>query len=97
MLENNIAGVRKMLVQPQARQTSPQQAGERRLAGLERRTPQVLAVQLQQVEGVQQHMAAVGFARRSNTARPLASQATASPSIKHECTLSRLTASTISG
>ena len=41
-LENNIGGIHKMLVQPQARQTFPHQAGERRLADLGR-TLQVVA------------------------------------------------------
>ena len=98
MLEHNVAPVRQMLVEVQARQASPQQARERRLAGRERLAPQILAVELQQVEGVEQHMAASRLRRRcSNAASPLASQATASPSIRHERTFSLFTASTISG
>ena len=46
----------------QARQAPAQQAGERRLAGLERLAPQVLAVELQQVEGEQEHVRPLGLA-----------------------------------
>jgi hypothetical protein len=75
-----------MLVQPQARQTSPQQAGERRLAGFKCRPPQVLAVEFQANSSTCRPS---GLRRSSsNTASPLSSQATASPSIRHERTLS---------
>ena len=83
-----------MLVQPQAQQTPAQNAGEGRLARLDRLAPQVRAFQLEQVEGIQEHMAACALATsRSNTASPFSSQATASPSIRQERTLSRFMAS----
>jgi hypothetical protein len=48
--EHYVAGMRQVLIQPQPGQAPTQWAGERRLAGLERSPPQVLAVLLQQVE-----------------------------------------------
>jgi hypothetical protein len=44
-----------MLVQPQARRRAREKAGECRLANSERVTPQVVTVQLDQVEGVEEH------------------------------------------
>jgi hypothetical protein len=63
-LEPHLAGVAehdvavvmlKMLVELQARPDLAQHGGERRLAHLERLTPQVSAVQLEQVEGEEEH------------------------------------------
>jgi hypothetical protein len=48
-----------MLVQPQAWQAPAQQTHQRCLAGLKRFAPQVLAVQLEQVEGEQEHVVIV--------------------------------------
>ena len=60
--------------------------------------PKVLAVELQQVEGNQETCRPEGLRRsRANTATPLSSEATASPSIRQERVLSRFTATTMSG
>jgi hypothetical protein len=53
-----------VLVQPQARQTPAQNAGEGRLARLDRLAPQVRAVQLEQVEGIQEDVAACALATK---------------------------------
>jgi hypothetical protein len=96
--EYALAIVGEVLVQAQPRKASPQQTRERRLARLQRVAPQVLAVELEEVEGVEEDMFPAGLRRScSNTASPFSSQATASPSIRHERALSRFTASTMSG
>src|SRR5262249_59541749 len=56
--EHALAVVGEVLVEAQAGQTSAQDAGKRRLARLDRLAPQVCAVQLQQVEGVEEDMLA---------------------------------------
>jgi hypothetical protein len=79
-------------------QASAQQARERRLARLDWLASQVLAVKLQKVEGEWDDVAI--FSARTElwkVGAPSSSQHTASPSISHERTLSRLTASKISG
>src|SRR6516165_3339067 len=45
----------KMFVEPQARYCSPEQARKRRLAHGKRVAPEIVAVQLDQVEGVEEH------------------------------------------
>src|SRR5437764_14384320 len=62
-------------------------------------SPEVLAVQLQQVEGIEEDMAALPLLPRSSniTAKPFSSQATASPSIRQDRTLRAFTPSTMSG
>ena len=47
-----------MFIQPQARQTSAQNAGEGRLARLDRLPPQVRAIEFEQVEGIEEHVVA---------------------------------------
>jgi hypothetical protein len=70
---------------------------ERRLADLKRIAPQVITVQLEQVEGVQEHAGVDPVLRMSsNDAMPLSSHATASPSIMQERDRSLASASTIS-
>jgi hypothetical protein len=62
------------------------------MAPLKAASPQVLAIEFEEVEGVEKDMLAC-----SNTASPFSSHATASPSIRQECTLNalnRLTGST---
>jgi hypothetical protein len=96
--EYALAIVGKVLVQTQSRKALTQQARQRRLARLQWLASQILAVELKQVEGVEEDMLADGLRRsRSNTASLFSSQATASPSIRQERTLSRFTASTMSG
>jgi hypothetical protein len=96
--EYALAIVGEVLVQTQPRKAPTQQARERRLACLQRLAPQVLAIELEEVEGVEEDMLARRLAPRcSNTASPFSSQATASPSIRQERTLSRSTASTMRG
>ena len=51
MREHDVAAMREMLVELHPRQRSAQQAGQRLLAHLERLAPQVVAVELQQIEG----------------------------------------------
>lgn len=90
--------VLKVLVQAHATMAAPQQAGQRRLASLERLPSQGDAVELQQVEGIQEDVVARGLRRnKSNTAKPLLSQTTASASIRQDCTFRWFTASTMSG
>jgi len=50
--------VGEVLVQSQPRKAPTQQARERRLARFQRLAPQVLAIQLQEVEGVEEDMLA---------------------------------------
>ncbi len=52
--KDDIARMRKMLVEMQPRIAPAQQAGEPRLAGLDWLAPEVLTVQLQKVEGVEE-------------------------------------------
>ena len=88
----------EVLVQTQPRKAPTQEARERRLARLQRLAPQVLAIQLEEVEGVKEDMLARRLAPQPLEHRePFSSQATASPSIRQERTLSRSTASTMSG
>src|SRR5262249_30693882 len=49
--EHEVARLRQMLVQPQARKAAAQQACGRRLPGLKQLAPKVLAIQLEEVEG----------------------------------------------
>jgi hypothetical protein len=53
--------VLEVIIQRDARAALAQDAGERRLADLDRLPPQVRAIQLQQVEGVQERL---GLVRR---------------------------------
>jgi hypothetical protein len=88
----------EVLVETQSRKAPTQEAPERRLARLQRLAPQVLAIQLKEVEAYRKTCLPDGLSRsRSNTASPFSSQATASPSIRQERTLSWSTASTMSG
>ena len=76
MPEYALAIVGKVLVQTQPRKAPTQQARERRLARLQRLGPQVLAVQFEEVEGVEEDMLARRLAPQPwNTASPLSSQA----------------------
>ena len=98
MPEYALAIVGEVPVQTQPRKAPTQQARERRLARLQRLAPEVFAVQLKEVEGIEEDMLARRLApQSSNTASPFLSQATASPSIRQERSLSRSTASTMSG
>jgi hypothetical protein len=65
MREYRGAVVLHVLVQMQTRQAAAQQARERPLARLERLAPQVLAVELQQVEGEQEHVPAAALVAES--------------------------------
>jgi hypothetical protein len=53
-----------VLIQPQARQTSAQNAGEGRLARLDRLPPQVRAVQFEQLESIEEHVLALTLATK---------------------------------
>jgi hypothetical protein len=71
---------------------------QRRLAYLDRLPPKVCAVQLQEVEGVQERPRLVpAMAEQRKAAKPSSSQHTTSPSIRQERTLRWFTASTTSG
>jgi hypothetical protein len=54
--EYALAIVGEVLVQTQPRKAPTQQARQRRLAGLERLAPEVLAVELEEVEGVEEDL-----------------------------------------
>ena len=54
-----------MLIEANAGRAATQQAGERSLANFNRFAPQVLAVELQQVEGVQEDVRACGLFAQS--------------------------------
>src|SRR5262245_48993623 len=74
-----------VLVEAQAKVSFGQHTSKRRLADLKRITPQIVAVQLDQVESVDEDTVLWRWWRmRSNDAIPLSSQATASPSIMQE-------------
>src|SRR5215471_8880718 len=63
--EYALAIVGEVLVQAQARKAPTQQARERRLARLQRLAPQVLAIQLKEVESVKEDMPARRLAPQS--------------------------------
>src|SRR5262249_5161949 len=58
VLKYALAIVGEVLIQAQARKAPTQQARERRLARLQRVAPEVFAVQLKEVEGVEEDMLA---------------------------------------
>jgi hypothetical protein len=60
--EYALAIVGEVLFQTQPWEASTQQARERRLARLQRLAPQVLAIQLEEVEGVEEDVLARGLA-----------------------------------
>ena len=99
MLEHDGAlGMLQVLVQAHARPALAQDAGQRRLAHLDRLSAQVVAVQLQQVEGVEERLRLVPpVTEQLEEATPLSSQHTTSPSIRQDRTLRWFTASTTSG
>jgi hypothetical protein len=70
---------------------------ERGLADIKRITPQVVAVQLDEVEGVEEYALVSAVVTDEIEATPLSSQATASPSMMHERERRRASVSTISG
>jgi hypothetical protein len=55
---NTLSIVREVLVQTQSRKAPAQQARERRLARFQRLASQVLAIQLEEVKGVEEDMLA---------------------------------------
>ena len=66
MLKNRQAAVvLQVLVQPHPGTDLAQDAGERRLADLERLAPQIRAVELQQVEGVEKRLRLVASAEEN--------------------------------
>ena len=98
LLHNSALRVLKMLVQAHAGAALPQDARQRRPAHLDRLPPKVIAVQLQQVEGVEECLGLVPPWRSSwNEVTPFSSQHTTSPSIRQDRTLRWFTASTTSG
>src|SRR5262245_18084429 len=56
--EYALAIVGKVFVQAQSREAPTQQARERRIARLQRLAPQVLAIEFQEIEGVEEDMVA---------------------------------------
>jgi hypothetical protein len=84
-----------MLVVGDARMGVSQELGQRALALFDRRAPQVLAVHFEQIEGAEHGGGIVPVC--TDTAMPLSSHTTASPSIRQERTGSRITAATICG
>jgi hypothetical protein len=103
----HLAGVREhggtvgldVLIEPQARTSLGQDGLERGLADLKRIAPQVVAVQLDEVEGIEEYApdSSLVTGERSNEATSLPSQATASPSMMQERERRRANVSTISG
>jgi hypothetical protein len=78
------------------RQSPAQQAGQRLLAHLKRLSPQVLAIELQEIEGNEEDLRVVCLSL-SKLAIPRSLQHTASPSIRQLRTFSLFTARTMSG
>src|SRR4029450_13413973 len=71
-----------MLIEPDAGPGLSHDRCERGLADLKRVTPQVVAVQLDQVEGVEEHaIVSAVVSNEMNEATPVSLQATASPSM----------------
>ena len=96
MLEDDGALAAEMLVQGNSIGRASQEASEPMLAVLYWRPSQIFAVDLKKVEGTQDYARVVAMVN-SNTARPLSSQAMASPSIKQERPGSAATAAAASG
>jgi len=87
-----------VLVEPQAGRSLGQDGCERGLANLKRLAPQVVAAELDQVEGIEEDATIIAAVADAVEARlPSSSQHTASPSMIHERERSRASASTISG
>ena len=88
----------EVLVKAYTVATLAQDAGQCRLADLDRLPAHVGAVQLQQVEGEEECPASCRRLRSvEKIARPRSSQHTTSPSIRQDRTLKWFTASTMSG
>jgi hypothetical protein len=83
-----------VLAQPDAIGGPAQQACQRGSACLPRLAPQILAVELEQVEGVEENLARILAGRRSPPSGP---QTTPSPSRVMVCTLSASSASATAG
>jgi len=105
-LKPHLAGVRKherailvveVLVEAQPRCRTPEQARERRLAHCERVAPQIVAVEFDQVEGIEEHARVVTPIPDAVEGHDPSPHATASPSMMHERERSLATASTMSG
>jgi len=85
MGEDGRAVAFQMLVEAQAKASFGQHTSKRGLAHFQRIAPQVVAIQLDQVESVEEGVAVMGRLRiRSNEATPLSSHTTASPSMMQE-------------
>ncbi len=96
MAEDDRAVVLDVIIEPDAIASLGQNIGQCRLADFERIVAQVVAVQLDQVEGVQEHAVIVApVAMRLKLGNPLSSQATASPSMMQEFDRRCANASTI--
>ena len=88
----------EVLVQAQPRKAPAQQARERRLARLQRLAPEVFAVQLKEVEGIEEDMLARRLAPQPFEHRqPVLIAGDRLAIDQAERTLSRSTASTMSG
>jgi hypothetical protein len=87
MREDSRAVALDMLIEPDAGAGLGHDRRERGLADLKRITPQIVAVQLDEVEGIEEYA----------LVSPLSSQATASPSMMQERERRRANVSTISG
>jgi hypothetical protein len=59
MVEHDVTGMGEMGVELQPRQRAAQQAGKRLLAHLKRLSPQVIAIELQQIEGNEEDLGVV--------------------------------------
>ena len=96
--EHGLAVALDVVIEPNAMASSNQDGGQRRLADVERVAAAIVAVQLNQVEGIQEHAGVVSaVTKRSKLGTALSSQATASPSMMHDRERSRAKDSTISG
>ena len=98
MPEYALAVVGEVPVQTQPRKAPTQQARERRLARLQRLAPDVFAVQLKEVEGIEEDMLARRLAPQPFEHRePVLIAGDRLAIDQAERTLSRSTASTMSG
>jgi hypothetical protein len=98
MGEDGRAVTLDMLVEPDAGAGLGYDRCERGLADLKGIAPQVVPVQLDEVEGIKKDAPVARWCRtRSNEATPLSSQATASPSMMQDRERRWANVSTISG
>jgi hypothetical protein len=98
VLEYGRAVVLDVVIEPNAMANPGQDRGQRRLADFERAAAEIVAVQFNQVEGIQEHAGVVSAVTDAlKLGIPLSSQATVSPSMMQERERNRAKDSTING